>query len=79
MCYGRVRTRAQAHVAVRSHGRARVGWLYNQPPETCGRRAGVLELEDNSDSKSEARKGVGVRIPSPAPFSVLGSAPRLTP
>jgi hypothetical protein len=27
----------------------------------------VLELEDNSDSKSEARKGVGVRIPSPAP------------
>jgi hypothetical protein len=31
------------------------------------RRAGVSELADDSDSKSDARKGVGVRVPSPAP------------
>ena len=30
-------------------------------------RAGVSELEDDPDSKSGARKGVGVRLPSPAP------------
>jgi LAGLIDADG-like domain len=30
-------------------------------------RAGVSELVDDADSKSAARKGVGVRVPSPAP------------
>jgi hypothetical protein len=32
---------------------------------------GVLELEDNPDSKSGARKGVGVRIPSPLPTTYI--------
>jgi hypothetical protein len=35
-----------------------------------GRRAGVSELVDDTDSKSVARKGVGVRVPSPAPPSL---------
>jgi hypothetical protein len=35
-----------------------------------GRRAGVSELEYDTDSKSVARKGVGVRVPSPAPPSL---------
>jgi hypothetical protein len=30
-------------------------------------RAGVSEQADDSDSKSDAREGVGVRVPSPAP------------
>src|SRR5260370_20949891 len=32
---------------------------------------GVLELGDNGASKALARKGVGVRIPSPPPFTFL--------
>ncbi len=37
-------------------------------------RAGVSELADDLDSKSSARRGVGVRLPSPAPF--LDNLPR---
>jgi hypothetical protein len=33
---------------------------------------GVLELADNPDSKSGARKGVGVQIPSPLPTCIDG-------
>ena len=33
---------------------------------------GVLELADNPDSKSGARKGVGVQIPSPLPTRIDG-------
>ena len=31
--------------------------------------AGVAELVDASDSKSDSRKGVGVRFPPPAPLN----------
>jgi hypothetical protein len=41
------------------------------------RRAGVSELADDSDSKSDAREGVGVRVPSPAP-PLHGTTPSLT-
>jgi hypothetical protein len=38
-------------------------------------RAGVSEQADDLDSKSSARKGVGVRLPSPAPsLTTFGGA-----
>lgn len=44
-------------------------------PERRSRYAWVTpacwNLADNSDSKSDARKGVGVRVPSPAPTPVI--------
>ena len=53
-CLARKRAKAEPFIDSTDHGM--LGW-----------RAGVLELADNSDSKSDARKGVGVRVPSPAP------------
>jgi hypothetical protein len=38
----------------------------------AGSNGGVLELADNPDSKSGARKGVGVQIPSPLPTRIDG-------
>lgn len=35
------------------------------------KRAGVAELADAADSKSAARKSVGVRVPPPAPAETL--------
>ena len=52
--------------ARRGSGRPRAGWLYNEAPR--GERAGVSELAYDTVSKTVARKGLGVRIPSPAPF-----------
>ena len=37
--------------------------------------AGVLELADETDSKSVVRKGVWVRVPPPAPIKKTGLAP----
>ena len=37
--------------------------------DNAPRLAGVMELVDVPDSKSGARKGVGVRFPPPAPLS----------
>src|SRR5215470_18026267 len=41
-------------------------------------RAGVSELADDADSKSAVRKGVGVRVPSPAPYLDKHLAPPVT-
>ena len=58
-------------------------WIYYSPDLPCLERkrlkakqgilaaGGVLELADNSDSKSDARKGVGVQVPSPPPTSSI--------
>jgi hypothetical protein len=45
-------------------------FIWGEKEGILGRRAGVSELEYDADSKSAARKGVGVRVPSPAPPSL---------
>ena len=54
-------------------GRPRVGWLYNVASERRGSSGIVPEWRnaDSRPSKGRARKGVRVRIPPPAPTSVL--------
>ena len=42
--------------------------LYNKYSLICYAIAGVLELADETDSKSVVRKGVWVRVPPPAPI-----------
>jgi hypothetical protein len=53
-CLARKRATAEPFIRSRNEG-------------ILGRRAGVSELADDPDSKSGVRKGVGVRLPSPAP------------
>lgn len=51
--------------------RARARPFLSEDPAGILAGGGVLELADNSDSKSDARKGVGVQVPSPLPTSSI--------
>ena len=73
------------HAAGRPTGRPRVGWIYDAPRVEEGRSSmvsfgsqhtylkggGVSELEYDPGSNPGARKGLGVQIPSPPPFTFL--------
>ena len=73
------------HAAGRPTGRPRVGWIYDAPRVEESEAAwflsarntrilvggGVSELEYDTGSNPVARKGLGVQIPSPPPFTFL--------
>jgi hypothetical protein len=60
--------RARDAVSDAEAGQSRAVHPPTQMRVCSGARAGVSELADDPDSKSGARKGVGVRLPSPAPY-----------
>ena len=80
-CLGRKRAKAERFLQPLGHsrrphvGRPRAGWLYNEPVTRPSiqreRGGGVAKLATAIDSKSIARKGLGVRVPSPLPTNSL--------
>jgi hypothetical protein len=78
------------HSSIRTPGRRRIGWIYDTPRveedevgwflSTRSTRilvgGGVVELAFTAASKAAARKGVGVRIPSPPPLPSLTESSR---